>query len=70
MAIGSHPNKEIIDRLNLKTNKWGYLDVDENYKTVDDKVYGVGDIAGVKQSVAWAARSGFDCAKAIINKIN
>lgn len=70
MAIGSHPNKEIIDRLNLKTNKWGYLDVDENYKTVDDKVYGVGDIAGVKQSVAWAARSGFDCAKAIINKID
>lgn len=70
MAIGSHPNKEIIDRLNLNTNKWGYLDVDENYKTVDDKVYGVGDIAGVKQSVAWAARSGFDCAKAIINKID
>ena len=68
MAIGSHPNNEVINKLNLKTNKWGYLDVDENYKTSCDKIYAVGDLAGVKQSVAWAARSGFDCAKAIINE--
>ena len=67
MAIGSHPNKEILDKLNLKTNKWGYLDVNQNYKTSDNKVYAVGDIAGVKQTVAWAARSGFDCAKEIMN---
>ena len=68
MAIGSHPNKEIIDKLKLKTNKWGYLDVDENYKTSDYRIYAVGDIAYVKQTVAWAARSGFDCAKSIINE--
>ena len=68
MAIGSHPNKEILDKLNLKTNKWGYLDVNQNYKTSDNKVYAVGDIAGVKQTVAWAARSGFDCAKDILKQ--
>ena len=67
MAIGSHPSKEVIDKLGLKTNKWGYLDVDENYKTSENKIYAIGDIAGVKQTVAWAARNGFDCAKKIIN---
>ena len=65
-AIGSHPNKEVIQKLGLKTNKWGYIEVDENYKTPDNKIYAIGDIAGVKQTVAWAARSGFDCAKSII----
>ena len=65
-AIGSHPNKEVIQKLGLKTNKWGYLEVDKNYKTSNDKIYAIGDIAGVKQTVAWAARSGFDCAKSII----
>ena len=65
-AIGSHPNKEVIQKLGLKTNKWGYIEVDENYKTSDNKIYAIGDIAGVKQTVAWAARSGFDCAKSII----
>ena len=39
--------------------------VDENYKTSDDKIYAIGDVAGVKQTVAWAARSGFECAKQI-----
>ena len=67
-AIGSHPNKEVIQKLGLKTNKWGYIEVDENYKTSDNKIYAIGDIAGVKQTVAWAARSGFECAKNIINK--
>ena len=63
MAIGSHPNNNIINKLGLKTNKWGYIDVDEKYKTSDNKIYAIGDIAGVKQTVAWAARSGFNCAK-------
>ncbi len=69
MAIGSHPNKKIIEKLNLKTNKWGYINVDENYKTSDEKIYAIGDIAGQKQTVAWAARSGFDCAKNILTNI-
>ena len=67
MAIGSHPNKKIIDYLNLDINKRGYINVDKNYKTSEDKIYAIGDISGTKQTVAWAARSGFDCAKNIIN---
>lgn len=66
MAVGSHPNTEVVDKLELETTKWGYIKVDENYKTSDDKIYAVGDLIGTKQTVAWAARSGFECAKKII----
>lgn len=66
MAVGSHPNTEVVDKLKLETTNWGYIKVDENYKTSDDKIYAVGDLIGTKQTVAWAARSGFECAKKII----
>lgn len=65
MAVGSHPNAKIVNKLELETTKWGYIKVDENYKTSDDKIYAVGDLIGTKQTVAWAARSGFECAKHI-----
>ena len=65
LAVGSTVDKDIIDKLGLETNKWGNIIVDDNYKTSDDKIYAIGDVAGVKQTVAWAARSGFDCAKQI-----
>ena len=67
LAVGSSPDKELIDKLGLETNKWGCIKVDENYKTSDDKIYAIGDLAGNKQTVAWAARSGFECAKHIKN---
>lgn len=66
LAVGSTTDKNIIDKLGLETNKWGNIKVNENYKTSDDKIYAIGDVAGVKQTVAWAARSGFECAKNII----
>jgi len=66
LAVGSSTDKELINNLGLATNKWGYINVDENYKTSDEKIYGVGDLVGNKQTVAWAARSGFECAKNII----
>ena len=65
LAVGSNVDRNVIDKLKLNTNKWGNIEVDENYKTSDDKIYAIGDVAGVKQTVAWAARSGFDCAKSI-----
>lgn len=65
LAVGSSPDKNIIDKLGLETDKWGCIKVDENCKTSDEKIYGVGDLAGNKQTVAWAAKSGFDCAKQI-----
>lgn len=68
MAVGARPNNNLINMLNLETNKWGYLKVNENYRTSKENIYAIGDIAGNKQTVAWAAKSGFDCAKNIINK--
>ena len=55
------------------TDRFGYtrvetnIKVDGKYKTSDEKVYAVGDLIGTKQTVAWAARSGFECAKQICN---
>lgn len=66
LAVGASPDKRVIDRLGLETNKWGYINVNENYQTSDEKIYACGDLAGNKQTVAWAARSGFECAKALI----
>ena len=65
LAVGSSPNKSVINKLGLETSKWGYIKVDENYKTSDERIYAVGDLIGTKQTVAWAARSGFECAKSI-----
>jgi len=67
LAVGSSTDKKLIDTLGLETNKWGCITVDENYKTSDEKIYAIGDLAGNKQTVAWAARSGFECAKQIAN---
>ena len=67
LAVGSSTDKNVIDKLGLETNKWGSIKVDENYKTSDEKIYAIGDLAGVKQTVAWAAKSGFECAKQIIS---
>ena len=69
MAVGSSPEKELLDKLGLKLNKWGYIYVDENYKTSKEKVYAGGDISGTKATVAWAARTGRDAAKQIIENI-
>ena len=68
LAVGSSVDKNVIEKLGLETNKWGYIAVDENYKTSDEKVYAIGDVAGTKQTVAWAARSGFECGKNIMKK--
>ncbi len=67
LAVGSSTDKKLVDKLGLETNKWGCISVDENCKTSDGKIYAIGDLAGNKQTVAWAARSGFECAKQIIS---
>ena len=66
MAVGSHPNQQLIDQLHLETTSKGYIKVDENYRTSDKKIYAIGDLIGTKATVAWAARSGFECAKKIM----
>ena len=50
---------------NIKTTERGYIEINEDYITSDKKVFAAGDLIGNKQTVAWAARSGYDAAKSI-----
>lgn len=69
MALGSKPEKYIED-LNLELNKYGNIKIDENGKTSNSKIYAGGDVAGVKGTVAWAAKSGRVVAENILNSFN
>lgn len=68
MALGANP-APFIKSLGLKLTKWGNIEVNENYQTSDPKIYAGGDLAGVKGTVAWAAYSGREAAKNIIQSI-
>ena len=67
MAIGSSSDLNVLDKLNVKTNKWNRIEIDENYKTSIENVYAAGDIAGIKSTVAYASASGREAAKKIYN---
>lgn len=67
MALGGTVSEEIL-YLDLEHNKWGNIIINENGKTSDDKIYAGGDVAGVKGTVAWAARSGREAAENILKK--
>lgn len=69
MAVGSKPEEKVLNSLQLETNKWGYIETDENNRTSDEKVFCAGDISGEKSTVAWAARSGKNAADNIDKKI-
>ena len=70
MAIGSVPEKEMIDSLNLELTKNGYIKVNENYQTSIDKIFAGGDIIETKKTVAWAAKNGREAANAIEKYLN
>lgn len=65
-AIGAHP-QEMINKLGLKTDRKGYIEVNEKGQTSNPKIYAIGDLAGNMATIAWAARSGRDVAD-VINK--
>lgn len=65
MALGSKP-EDFVNKLKLKLDKYGNIEIDEFNRTSNDKIFAGGDLAGVKQTVAWAARSGRDAAENII----
>ena len=69
MALGGTVDKETM-LLGLTLNKWGNILIDDNYKTSDNKMYSGGDVAGIKGTVAWAARSGREAAKNILNDLS
>lgn len=65
MALGSKP-EDFVSKIGLELNKWGNIQINEEYKTSMAKVYAGGDLAGVKSTVAWASNSGREAAKQII----
>ena len=65
MAVGSSPEEELLEKLGLNLNKWGYIEVNQNKQTSKEKIYAGGDLAGNKGTVAWAARAGRDAAERI-----
>ena len=65
MAVGSEVEKELINKLGLKINKWGYIEVNEEHQTSKKGIYAGGDLVGDKGTVAWAARAGRDVAEII-----
>ena len=66
MAVGSKPEEKLLEKLNLKLNKWGQIEINENNMTSIDGIFAGGDIAGAKSTVAWAAKSGRDAAYSIV----
>lgn len=69
MAVGSKPDKEVLNNLGLELNEWGYIKVNDKYQTSDKKVYAGGDLIGQKATVAWAAMAGREAAKSIIEDL-
>lgn len=68
MAIGAKP-EEFIKDLDLELNKYGNIKIDEQGRTSNSKIYAGGDLAGVKGTVAWAAKSGRDAANNICDNL-
>lgn len=66
MAVGSKPEKDIVENLGLKLTKRGNIEIDENHSTSKEKIFAGGDLAGKKATVAWASRSGREAANAIM----
>ena len=67
MCVGSKPEENAIKQ--FEKNKWGYVNINEEMQTSIPHVYAIGDIAGNKATVAWAAKSGRDVAYKIIENL-
>lgn len=66
MAVGSKVDEGVVNDLDLEKTKWNNIKIDEEFKTSDEKVFSCGDLAGIKATVAWAAKSGRDAARRIV----
>lgn len=69
MAIGSETETSLVSKLGLKLNRWGYINVDENFMTSIPMVFAGGDLIGTEATVAWAASDGKKAAQAIAKKL-
>ena len=66
MAIGSGTSEKLVNSLNLNLDEKNYIKVDESFLTSEDKIFAIGDLAGNKATVAWAASSGRKAAESIV----
>ena len=70
MAVGSHPEEDIVNNLNLELDKRGKIVIDKNGATSNEKVFSGGDVAGSRGTVAGASRAGRDAAYQIMEYLN
>jgi len=70
MAVGSHPEEEIVNNLNLELDKRGKIAIDKTGSTSNEKVFSGGDVAGSRGTVAGASRAGRDAAYRILEYLN
>ena len=68
MALGSRTDNLVKD-LNLDLTTINYIEIDENYKTSNHKIFAGGDLVGGRGSVAKAARDGRNVAEQILEQI-
>ena len=66
MAIGSEVENTVVKKLNLNLNKYNKIEIDNEYRTSNRKIFACGDLIEGKATVAWAAMSGREAAKNII----
>ena len=69
MALGSKTN-DFVGNLGLELNSHRYINVNDFGQTSIPKVFAGGDVAGTKSTVAWAAKSGREAAKNIIENFS
>lgn len=70
MAVGSHPEEEIVNNLNLELDKRGKIVISKNGETSNEKIFSGGDVAGSRGTVAGASRAGRDAAYQIISYLS
>lgn len=66
MAIGSQPEEQIVNNLNLELNNKKQIITNEYLQTSNKKIFAGGDISGTINTVAYAANSGKKAAENII----
>lgn len=65
MAIGAQTEQQVVEKLKLDLNKYGYINVNDNLITSNSKIWAGGDVIGKKSTVAWAASFGRQVAESI-----
>lgn len=65
-AVGSHTDK-VVKNFNLELTDNYRIKVDRNGHTSNEKVFAGGDVIPIKNTVAWASRSGRNAAYEIMN---